>query len=160
MQQPDRQDEELLISIQENGKDSITIPKTNKIVKVGWMKGYTLEMLSKLELKEGVKEEDADTEKVIEQRSKFMSKAASLCLLNGIKIKFFHWLYWRYLYYVKGYSFDQLEPIILLAKKKVPASSWYIGSALVSQMKITNLTMTIAEAERFRAVLSSEAEQH
>lgn len=123
------------------------------------MKGYTLEKLSKLELNEGLKESDTDTEKVIEQRSKFMAKAASYCVLNGIRIFFFHWFYWRYFYYLRGYAFDQLEPIIVTAKKKVPAGSWYIASALVARMKITNMTMTMEEAVRFRHVLSSEQEQ-
>lgn len=159
MQEPTIQDEKDLLSIQQNEKEKISILRTNKIVKIGWMKGYTLERLSKLELKEGLKADDAESETVIEQRSKFMAKAASLCILNGIKIFFFHPFYWRYIYYVKGYAFDQLEPIIVLAKKKVPAASWYIASALVARMKITNMTMTTKEAERFRHVLSSEQEQ-
>lgn len=159
MEQPNIQDEKLLLSIQENHKDEIIIPRTTKNVKIGWMRGYTLERLSKLELNEGVKANDEDSVKVIEHRSKFMAKAASLCILNGLKILFFHWIYWRYLYYIKGYAFDQLEPIIRIAKKKVPAVSWYISLALVSQMKITNMTMTQKEAEQFRAVLSSEQEQ-
>jgi len=159
MQEPNNQDEKELLSLQNNEKDIISIPRTKKTTKVGWMKGYTLEKLSKLELNEGLKESDADTEKVIEQRSKFMAKAASLCVLNGIKIFFFHWFYWRYFYYLRGYTFDQLEPIIVLAKKKVPVGSWYIGSALVARMKITNMTMTMEEAERFRHALSSEQGQ-
>jgi len=159
MIQPTPQDEKDLLSIQDNGKDLINITRTRNKYKIGWMKGYTLECLSKLELKEGVKVDDDDSEKVIKYRSKFMSKAASLCILNGIKIWFFHWIYWRYLYYFKGYTFDQLEPVISTAKKKVPAASWYIGSALVNRMKITNLTMTTEEAERFRQELSLEQEQ-
>lgn len=154
MQEASIQDEKDLLSIQNNWKEKITIPRTGKKVKIGWMKGYTLEKLSKLELKEGLKEEEADSVKVIEKRSKFMAKAASLCILNGIKIFFFHSFYWRYLYYLKGYTFDQLEPIIVAAKKKVPAASWYIASALVARMKITGMTMTMEEAERFRAALS------
>lgn len=159
MQQPTIQDEKELLSIQENGKDKLVIPRTQTAVSIGWMKGYTLEKLSKLELKEGIKAEDTDSEKVIEQRSKFLAKAASYCILNGIKIFFFHWLYWRYFYYIKGYAFDQLEPVISLSKKKVPAGSWYIASALVARMKITNMTMTMEEAERFRHELSSEQGQ-
>lgn len=160
MIQPTVQDEKTLLSIQEDGKDIIAIPRTNKNISIGWLKGYTLERLSKLELYEGVRSTDEDTSRVIEHRAKFMAKSASICILNGLKIMFFHWIYWRYLYYVKGYTFDQLEPIIATAKKKVPAGSWYIGSALVSQMKITSMTMTQKEAERFRAALSSEQEPH
>lgn len=159
MQEPDIQDEKDLLSIQNNEKETVAIPRTNKTMRVGWMKGYTLEKLSKLELKEGLKENDTDSEKVIERRSKFISKAASLCVLNGIRIFLFHWFYWRYFYYLRGYTFDQLEPIITTAKKKVPAGSWYIASALVARMKITNMTMTQEEAGRFRHVLSSEAGQ-
>lgn len=159
MKQPNKEDEKLLLSVQENGKDEIQIPRTKKIFHIGWMKGYTLERLSKLELSDGVRNDDEDTNEVIEKRSKYVSKAASLCILNGIKIFFFHWVYWRYLFYVKGYSFDQLEPIILLAKKKVPAGSWYISSALVARMKITTMTMTLEETERFRHVLSLEQGQ-
>ncbi len=158
MRQPTKEDERQLLSVQDNSAEEILIPRCGKKVKVGWMKGYTLERLSKLELNEGLKAEDEDSEKIIKRRAKFVAKAASLVLLNGIKIFFFHCFYWRYLYYLRGYAFDQLEPIVSCAKKKVPASSWYIVSALVSQMKITNMTMTPEEAERFRAALSSEQE--
>lgn len=159
MNKPKKEDELLLQSIDQDGFDIVTIPRTKDEYKVGWIKPRTHEKLSGLELKDGLGSTESDTLISIQKRSKFLSKAASYILLNGIKIFFFHWLYWRYLYHIKGYSADQLLPIIEIAKKKVPAMKFYQASILVSQMKITNMIMTQEEAEQFQREHISESVQ-
>lgn len=156
MNKPKKEDELLLQSIDNDGVDIISIPRTKDTYKISWIKPRTHEKLSELELKDGLEITATDSIDNVRKRSKFLSKAASYILLNGVKIFFFHWIYWRYLYHIKGYSPDQLFPIIETAKKKVAAMKFYQASILVSQMKITNMIMTQEEAEQFRQEHMSE----
>ena len=149
------EDQKELLSINNNGYDIVEIPRTKSKWKVGWICDATREKVSLLELESGFDITNEDTNDNVRKRAKFLSKAASYFLLNGIKIYFFHWILWRYFYYIKGYSADQLLPIIKTAKKKVPQVASYICSMLVSQVKITNPTLTKEEAEQFQAELSS-----
>lgn len=151
-------DELELMAIQNGDKEEVKIPNTNKSYKIGYMKGYTHEKLSLLELKDGMKEAD-ETKDVVVGRTRLLAKAASYIILNGSKIFFFHWIFWRYLYYIKGYTYEQLAPIVETAKKKVTAVSWYKSTILLRQMKITNMTMTKKEQEQLQAELSSELEE-
>lgn len=155
MNKPDKQDQKELLSINSNGKDVVDIPRTKDKYKIGWIRPFTTEKLSLLELKSGLEATTSESQENIKGRAKVLSKAASYIILNGAKIFFFHWFVWRYLYYVKGYSFDQLLPIIQEAKKKVPQVKLYLGLTLVSHMKITNPTLTKEEADLFQAELSS-----
>ncbi|SBV91922.1 hypothetical protein [uncultured Dysgonomonas sp.] len=155
MNKPDTQAQKELLSINSNGKDVIEIPRTKDRYKVGWIRPFTTEKLSLLELNSGIEATNTETDKNVKGRAKILSKAASYIILNGVSIFFFHWLVWRYFYYIKGYSFDQLLPIIEKAKKKVPQVKLYLGLTLVSHMKITNPTLTKEEADQFQAELSS-----
>lgn len=128
MNRPTTEDEKELMSINDNDATIVSIPRSKKKFKVRWIKPYTCERITKLALaneknkavtKRMIGEgEGAQSVKEISSLSKFSSKLASLCLLNGMKIFFFHWIYWRWMYYVKGYDYKQLEPIIETAKKK------------------------------------------
>lgn len=145
MEQPNIKDQQELISIDNNEVTEVLIPGTKDKVKVGWMKPYTLERSSKLILK---KEQELD-----KYEPKLLSKLASLYILNGVKIFFLHPLYWRYLYYIKGYRYDQLIPIIETAKKKVPVEAYIKAIILASGMKTTLMGMTQEEAESIQAGL-------
>lgn len=153
------EDQQELLSINGNFKDIVKIPRSKDTWQIGWICDRTRELVSLLEMKSGLDVTGTDTPDNARKRAKFLSKAASYFVLNGVKIWFFHWFLWRYLYYIKGYSADQLLPIIQTAKKKAPQVESYLGSVLVAQMKITNPTMTSQEAERFQAELSSELGQ-
>lgn len=146
MNQPTIENQQELLSINENGKTEVVIPGTPDRVKIGWMKPYTLERVSRIILKKEGRIDDYDP--------KILSQLASLYILNGIKILFFHRIYWRYLYYVKGYRYDQLLPIIETAKKKVPAEAYIKATILASGMKITPMSLTKEEAESIQAELS------
>lgn len=153
------EDQKELLSIDENEKDIVTIPYTNDKYKIGWMCQRTLQLMSRLDLAHGHKEEEEQTLENVDGKSKLMAKAASYAILNGVKIFFFHWFLWRYFFYIKGYTATQLLPIIEMAKKKAPQVDYFLGLILVGQMRITNPTMTTEEAERFRAELGLESNQ-
>ncbi|WP_459187303.1 hypothetical protein ACGE0T_14335 [Parabacteroides sp. APC149_11_2_Y6] len=145
MEQPNIKDQQELISIDNNEVTEVLIPGTKDKVKVGWMRPYTLERSSKLILKK-----ERELEKY---EPKLLSKLASLYILNGVKIFFLHPLYWRYLYYIKGYRYDQLIPIIETAKKKVPVEAYIKAIILASGMKTTLMGMTQEEAESIQVGL-------
>lgn len=154
MEQPTTKDKKELLDLVENRFEMVSVPGTKKKYKVHPIKGETLRKLSRLDLYEGPKDDDSkDAGEIINKYTKILAKAASYIILNGLKIYWFHWIYWRYLY-IK-YSFDQLDPIIEAGKKKVPVRSWYKSITLVQMMNITKMQMTKEEQERFLAELSS-----
>jgi len=153
MKIPEKQDEQSLIELDEQRYTEVKIPRTNKVVKVGWMKPETIKRISKLVLQSGFAEKEENVEHTLEnfdRYSKFSSKYAALILLNGIKIPLFYWIYWRYLYYFKNYDYDQLMPIIQEAKKKVPLTGYLVAFMSAKQMMITSMTMTKKELESFQ----------
>lgn len=159
MEKITKEDELELISINNNSKDTVRIPRTNKSYNIGWIKEITKEKLSLLELNSGIDATSDSNKRNVKKRAKFLSKCASLIILNGIKIHFFYWILWRYLYYIKGYSADQLLPIIQVAKKKVMQVESYLAMVLVSQMNITGAMLTMEEQERLQAELLSAQNQ-
>lgn len=159
MEKVTREDELELLSIENNYADIVEIPRTKDKWKVRWMEDVQMEKLSILELKSGISSTSEDSIANVKKRAKFLSKAAAYCLLSSLKIWFLHGLLWRYLYYVKAYSADQLLPIIQTAKKKAPQVESYLAMVLVGQMKITNPMLTTEEQNRFQAELLSAQNQ-
>lgn len=149
MEKPSVKDQQELMSINTNGKDIVEIPRSKDKWHIGWICERALEKVSLLDLESGVEATSQNTRRNIQKRSKLLCKASSYLILNGVKIFLFHWFLWRYLYYIKGYSADQLIPIIELAKKKAPLVESLLASMLVSQLKITNPALTQAEVESF-----------
>lgn len=167
MDKPTIEDERELMSINDNDATIVSIPRSKKKFKVRWIKPYTSELITKLSLRyEGMNREVSEKAKVNKNTayspkevaflSKFSAMMASLCLLNGMKIFFLHWMYWRWIYYVKGYDYEQLESIISVAKKKVPQAALLRNTVWGTQAKITNMTMTKEEVSLFQAELSRE----
>lgn len=151
---PTATDQLELMSIDRDFGDTISIPRTIDTYNIRWIKPITLEKLSILELNDGIDVASDDTPSNVKKRAKFLSKAASYIILNGFKIVLFHWLFWRYLYYIKGYGAEQLLPIIQTAKKKAQQLESYLASVLVAQMKITNPTLTKEEVEHIQSELT------
>lgn len=158
-EKPTAKDELELLSIANNWEETVQIPHSKDSYKIGWIKEYTKERLSVLELESGLEAASSDTIQDAKKRARFLSKSASYIILNGFKAVLFHWLYWRYLYYIKGYSSDQLLAIVQVAKKKATQAEYYLSSALISHMKITNPTLTKKEAELIQSGLMSELGQ-
>lgn len=148
MNQPDIKDQENLLSVNRNELTEVAVPGTKDTVRVGWIKPYTLERVTRLILQNEKGEEECDP--------KLMAKLSSLFVLNGMSIFFLYPFYWRYLYYIKGYRFDQLLPIIKTAKKKVPIDAYVKAIILASGLKTTSMSMTKEEIESIQAELLSE----
>lgn len=159
MEKVTKEDELELLSIENNHYDVVVIPRTKDKWKVRWLNDVQIGKLSILELKSGLSVTGEDNISNINKRAKFLSKAVAYCLLSGLNIHFFHWVLWRYLFYVKAYSADQLLPIIQTAKKKAPQVESYLGIVLVGQMKNTNPMLTMEEQNRLQAELLSAQNQ-
>lgn len=159
MEKVTKEDELELLSADNNNYDIVEIPRSKDKWKVRWLNDVQMGKLSVLELKSGISATSEDSVSNVNKRSRFLSKAAAYCLLSGLNIHFLHWVLWRYLYYIKGYSADQLLPIIQTAKKKAPQVESYLAMVLVGQMKITNPMLTTEEQGRFQAELLSAQNQ-
>lgn len=149
MEQPTIEQENELLSVDLNKKENINIEGTNTVLKIGWMKPYTMEKISELILRSDLnREKEIDDESFHDTNySKFQAKLVSLGVINGVWIIFFHWIYWRYLYYLKGYTYNQLEPITRLIKKKIPALGLYKTIIYAMTMRVTTMTVTEEEAK-------------
>jgi hypothetical protein len=76
-------------------------------------------------------------------------KVAACIILNGLwSIKLRYWFLWRWFYYVREYTDEQLAPIIEEGKKKVPVEAYYESTILAIGMRDTMMAMTRAEVER------------
>lgn len=155
IKQPELKDKKELLGLFK--KEKINIPGTKDILKIGYMKGYTLEKLSEISLwwRENYTKFDKKSTKY---KMRMAAKEVSYGVLNGMKIYFFHWIYWRYLYYVKGYTFNQLEPVIELIKKKIPLREYSKATMLASMNDVTVMSLSKEEQEATQAELLSEKE--
>jgi hypothetical protein len=84
------------------------------------------------------------------------SKIAALYVLNSfLKIKLFYPILWRWYFYVRQYKQEQLYPIIVEGKKKLPQIGYYLNTTLTASMRDTIKTMTREEVERSQSELQS-----
>lgn len=107
--------------------------------KVGWLHRGTIRKFSTVM----VSEEDPE---------KRNTKICAIVLLNNVwKIRFFYWLYWRYLYYVIDLDENDILKVLDVSKKKVQQEQFYINTMLSTGMMDLMMTMTKKEAERIQA---------
>ncbi|MEZ3418345.1 MAG: hypothetical protein K1V99_03110 [Bacteroidales bacterium] len=141
----------------------VMIPGTNKTVKLRGIKPYTIERLTLLWLKRedlsaGI--DSASTMKSLCIEPYFSVKEALLFVLNDYwKINLFlrpmTWWWGK----VKGYTEEQMSPIILEGKKKLPLMAHWTNMACSADMRTDWMKMTKKEAEQYRAELLSVANQ-
>ena len=157
IKQPTIEDQQELLSIDQDGYTVVEIRKSKDKYKIGWQKPYTTNRYSAEYLKAEVPKEVSDLQGIGKYtRVKYVLayKLASYVILNNFwKIKFFHWFYWRYLLYVKQYDNDQLLDIIIEGKKKMTASSYCAIMGYASLTLETTMRMTKQEAEQWRVEL-------
>lgn len=133
---PTPEDELLLNSVVEDKADEIMLRK--KKCRVRWMRNCTLRKVSDIQ----------HTEK---DELKVNTKCVAAMLLNDYwKIRFFWPFLWRWFYYVKQYSDEELLPVIALCKKKVLVESYYAATILLTEMRDTVMQMSREEVRRFR----------
>lgn len=144
-----REQEQELNSIAENTPSVVMVGK--KKVKVEWLRRGTLRKFTDIMLD---KRDDLDSE------SKVTCKLAAVVVLNGYwKIKFYYPLLWRWYYYIKQYTDEQLLPIIDEGKKKVQLQEYYMIMMLSQGLKDTHKTMTREEVNRTLRELQSEQKE-
>lgn len=141
----------------------VAIPGTKKRVSLRGVKPYTLERLTQLWLERDEASAPDNTSSTLKSmcvEPYFAVKEALLLVLNDYwKIRlFFPILSWWW-GKVKGYTEEQMLPIILEGKKKLPLTAHWTNMAYSVDMRTDWVKMTKEEAEQYRAELLSAAKQ-
>lgn len=87
---------------------------------------------------------------------KVTAKCAAAIYLNGFfKMRLLWWAVWRWFYYVKQLTDEEMTPVVLEFKKKADSAkaSYYLNIISLTDIRQTQMTMTMEEAERFRREL-------
>ena len=141
----------------------VQIPDTKKSVRISGVKPYTLEKITQLWLKRdsmAIPEDSASTLKSMCAEPYFAVKEALYFVLNDwFKINLFHRFLTFWWAKVKGYTEEQMLPIIMEGKKKLPLTAHWMIMAYSADMRTDMMKMTKKEAEEYRAELLSVAKQ-
>ena len=163
IKQPEMEVQEELMNINDNISSVVDIPN-RKSVKIKYVQPYTNEKITRLMFKYSKEakglEDNIEALKQMSEKSSTLHKLAALAMLNNFfKINLFYGIKWRWMYYVQGWTFDQLLPIVVEAKKKVPVGEYIWAITLGVTMMETTMQMTSKEAEEYRQELLSAQEQ-
>lgn len=141
----------------------VNIPGTRRSVSLRGVKPFTMERLTKLWLERDVAsapENSSETLKSLCTEPYFAVREALLFVLNGyLKIRLFHRFLTWWWGKVIGYTDEQMLPIILEGKKKLPLTAHWTVMAYSVDMRTDWKKMTKKEAEQYRAELLSVANQ-
>lgn len=129
--------------------DSIDYVKLGKgKVGIGWLRNYTIRKITHIR-------SDARSSDKVELQMPY--KIAACVVLNGyFKIMFFYSFLWRWYYYIKEYTPNDLIAVAEMGKKKVPLEGYYSVMMLFQDMNDTLKTMTREEVEHMLQELRSE----
>ena len=162
MKQPDKIARKEYARIVSDLPSKVTIPGTRKVVTLKGVHPYTLERLTLLwvERDMNLPDSSSDTLKDACIDPYFAVREALLFVLNDYwKIKLFYrplcWWWGK----VKGYTDEQMLPIILEGKKKLPLTAHWTVMAYSTDMRTDWMKMTKEEAEQYRAEQLSVAKQ-
>lgn len=141
----------------------VNIPGTKKSVSLRGVKPYTIERLTQLWIERDLATQptsSAETLKSLCIEPYFAVKEALLFVLNSYWkiILFFPFLSWWW-GKVKGYTEEQMTPIILEGKKKLPLMAHWTNMAYSVDTRNDWVRMTKEEVEQYRAELLSVAKQ-
>ena len=156
MKQPDLSARREYDEIVNDTPTSVAIQGTKKTVRMRGIKPYTLECLTRLWLERDMRvaESSADTLKALCTEPYFTVKEACLFVLNGYwRIKLLYPFMWRIWGKWRGYTEEQLAPIIQMGKKKLPLMAYWTNMAYSVDMRMDWMKMTEKEAEQYRAEL-------
>lgn len=132
--QPTRESEKLQRSIINN--DGTDVVVRGHTFKVRWIHRHTLQKVTDIALADG------------NDLKASCQTCAAIILNNYWKIKFLYWFLWRWFYYVKEYTDEELMPILDAAQKKSPLTSYYQITTYLIGMKTTMMAMTKEEVNR------------
>nr|DAH79245.1 MAG TPA: hypothetical protein [Caudoviricetes sp.] len=133
---------------------TITIPGTRRKVKLSGVKPYTIERLTLLwqERDANIPEDSSDTLKNMCVDPYFAVKSAVLFVLNSYwKIVLFYPIMWRIWAKWRGYTDEQMMPIIMEGKKKIPLTAHWTVMAFSVDMRTDWMNLTKKEAEQYQA---------
>lgn len=141
----------------------VPIIGTRKKVYLRGVKPYTMERLTQLWLERdlaSIPDDSSDTLKSLCVEPYFAVKEALLFVLNDYWkiLLFFPFLSWWW-GKVKGYTEEQMLPIIMEGKKKVQLTAHWSNMVCSVDMRNDWMKMTKAEAEQYRAELLSVSNQ-
>lgn len=163
MKQADINARQGLNEIADDVATEVQIPGTKKIVSLRGVKPYTLERITQLWIERdsmAIPEDSASTLKSLCAEPYFAVKEALYFVLNGYwKIRLFHRIMSWWWGKIKGYTDEQMLPIILEGKKKLPLTAHWMIMAYSADMRTDMMKMTKKEAEQYRAELLSVAKQ-
>ena len=163
MKQADIKARQRLSEVADDAPTIVEIPDTKKKVSLRGVKPYTLERITQLWLQRdtmAISDNSASTLKSMCSEPYFAVKEALYFVLNDWwKINLFHRFMTFWWGKVKGYTDEQMLPIILEGKKKLPLTAHWMIMAYSSDMRTDMVKMTKTEAEQFRAELLSAAKQ-
>lgn len=154
MKQPEIEIQAEYLKLCNHEKSTLELGGGKKPIKIGWQLVYTMDRVTKYTLEVELQDPKTRLEKFIYARRKhtLAAKAASCIILNNFfKIKFFHWFYWRWLYYIRQYNDFQFALIIFEGQKKSPVEAFLMGMQFLTMGKTTMMTMTKKEAEQSQA---------
>ena len=128
------------------------------------LKPVTIEKLSRLLIrKASTDDKDKEADEILNAvltDTKLACKTAAIYLLDGYwKLKFRYWYLWRWFYYIRQYSNDQLQDILVEGKKKVPLTQFLTLTMSLTEARVTLMMMRTEEAERILQGLASEHRQ-
>lgn len=140
--QPSKEAEKALHEVVNNEKSTIEI--RGKKFKVGAIYNDTLDWITDILQNE-------------KKANRVNAKCFAALYLNGyFSLRLFWWIVWRWFFYVKQYTDEDMAPYIAEVKKKVSTQSalYYVNTMSLTDIRTTTMAMTMEEAERFRRELS------
>ena len=152
MKQPSKKAQQELLSIDQNLPTKVGIPRSKATYNITWMRPYATNKISQAFLENEAPSEMGSREviKFMATKVKIVAKIASYVILNNFwTIQFFHAIHWRWLFYIKQYDFEQLQPIVLEGKKKMAEIGFYTSMISLVMTMDTMKTMTKVEVEQY-----------
>lgn len=140
--QPSQEAEKVLNGIVNNSKTEVEV--RGKKWKVGAVYNDTLDWITNILQNE-------------ENPAKVNAKCFAALYLNSFfSLRFFFWIVWRWFYYVRQYTDEEMAPVIAEVKKKVTAKQtmYFVNTISLIDMRTTTQAMTKEEAEHIRRELS------
>lgn len=160
MKQPDKKAREEYRAVVFDAPEAVAVPGTSRIVKVRGIRPYTLERLTRLwgERDMRLPGDSAETLKEECRDPYFSVKCACIIALNSYwGLRFVYPFMWRIWAYLRGYTEEQMQPIIAAGKKKLPLVPYWENMVYLTDMRTDWMKMTAKEAEAFRAEQISAA---
>jgi len=163
VKQPTIEEQKELMDVATDAAAEIFLPNRKRPYKILYLKPYTTEKVTRFYVTAETLAKETSTEfETLEKMSVKSTEphqaAAYIILNNFFKIKLFHWILWRYLYYIKEYNYGDLFLLLLEGKKKIQSVEYSMGMACVSQLTETKMGMTTKEAKAYQTELSSVVE--